>query len=290
MATYLVTGATGLIGRHFVAELLARPDTDRVWLLVRERSQDRLAAVARDWPAPEKIETLLGDVREERLGISDEQVAELTGTIDNLVHLAALYDIAADDDASIAANVDGTRHMLDLAAAIEVGCLHHVSSVAVAGDYRGRFTEEMFDAGQRLRHALPPDQVRVGTPGQDADRRAVAGLPAGDRGRQLGHRRDGQDRRAVLLLQRARAAVVGAERAAGVPGHRRHEHRAGRLRRGGDGRAGHHAGTGRPRVPPGQPGAAVGAQRVQRVRAGGRRAGRGRGARRPFREPADRAW
>ncbi len=151
MATYLVTGATGLIGRHFVAELLARPDTDRVWLLVRERSQDRLAAVARDWPAPEKIKTLLGDVREERLGISDEQVAELTGTIDNLVHLAALYDIAADDDASIAANVDGTRHMLDLAAAIEVGCLHHVSSVAVAGDYRGRFTEEMFDAGQRLR-------------------------------------------------------------------------------------------------------------------------------------------
>jgi len=151
MATYLVTGATGLIGRHFVAELLARPDTERVWLLVRERSQDRLAAVARDWPAPEKIKTVLGDVREERLGISDEQVAELTGTIDNLVHLAALYDISADDDASIAANVDGTSHMLDLAAAIEVGCLHHVSSVAVAGDYRGRFTEEMFDAGQRLR-------------------------------------------------------------------------------------------------------------------------------------------
>ena len=51
MATYLVTGATGLIGRHFVAEILARPDTERVWVLVRERSQDRLAEVARDWPA-----------------------------------------------------------------------------------------------------------------------------------------------------------------------------------------------------------------------------------------------
>jgi thioester reductase-like protein len=150
MATYLVTGATGLIGRHFVAELLARPDTERVWLLVRERSQDRLAEVARDWPAPEKIKNLVGDVRSERLGISDEQVAELTGAIDALVHLAALYDIAADDDASVAANVDGTRHMLDLAAELRVGCLHHVSSVAVAGDYHGRFTEEMFDAGQRL--------------------------------------------------------------------------------------------------------------------------------------------
>jgi thioester reductase-like protein len=150
MATYLVTGATGLIGRHFVAEVLARPDTERVWLLVRERSQERLAEMAQEWPGADKVRPLVGDIRADRLGISDEQVAELTGTVDHLVHLAALYDIAADDDASIAANVEGTRHVLDLAEAIEAGCLHHVSSVAVAGDYRGRFTEEMFDAGQRL--------------------------------------------------------------------------------------------------------------------------------------------
>src|SRR5882757_909403 len=150
MATYLVTGATGLIGRHFVAEILDRSDTDRVWLLVREQSQDRLTTAARDWPNTDKIRTVLGDVRQERLGIGDEQVAELTGTVDHLVHLAALYDIAADDDASIAANVDGTKHVIELAEALRAGCLHHVSSVAVAGDYRGRFTEEMFDAGQRL--------------------------------------------------------------------------------------------------------------------------------------------
>lgn len=150
MATYLVTGATGLIGRHFVAELLARPDTERVWLLVRERSQDKLAAAAREWHDVEKTRPVLGDVREPGLGVARAQLAELTGNVDHLVHLAALYDIAADDDASIAANVEGTRHVLELAATIGAGCLHHVSSVAVAGDYRGRFTEEMFDAGQRL--------------------------------------------------------------------------------------------------------------------------------------------
>jgi thioester reductase-like protein len=150
MATYLVTGATGLIGRHFVAEVLARPDTERVWVLVRERSRERLTEVARDWPGGDKVRPLVGDIRAERLGITDEQVAELTGTVDHLVHLAALYDIAADDDASIAANVEGTRHVLSLAEALRAGCLHHVSSVAVAGDYHGRFTEEMFDAGQRL--------------------------------------------------------------------------------------------------------------------------------------------
>ncbi|OLF15301.1 SDR family oxidoreductase [Actinophytocola xanthii] len=150
MTTYLVTGATGLIGRHLVAELLEREDTERVWLLVRERSQDRLAAASRGWPNVAKTRTVFGDVREPELGVGAEQLAELAGAVDHLVHLAALYDIAADDDASIAANVEGTRHVIDLARTIQAGCLHHVSSVAVAGDHRGRYTEAMFDTGQRL--------------------------------------------------------------------------------------------------------------------------------------------
>ncbi|MFC7612974.1 SDR family oxidoreductase [Actinokineospora soli] len=147
MATYLVTGATGLIGRHFVRELLSRPDTDRVWLLVREQSRDRLARAARDWPAADKVSTVVGDVSLPGLGLRDQ--AELRG-VDGVVHLAALYDVTADDETSIAANVDGTRNVIDLAAELGAGCLHHVSSVAVAGDYSGRFTEDMFDAGQRL--------------------------------------------------------------------------------------------------------------------------------------------
>ncbi|UVS77014.1 SDR family oxidoreductase [Actinokineospora sp. UTMC 2448] len=147
MATYLVTGATGLIGRHFVRELLARPDTDRVWLLVREQSRDRLDRAARDWPAADRFATVIGDVSLPGLGLADTD--ELRG-VDHVVHLAALYDVTADDETSIAANVDGTRNVIDLAAGIGAGRLHHVSSVAVAGDYRGRFTEDMFDSGQRL--------------------------------------------------------------------------------------------------------------------------------------------
>lgn len=147
MVSYLVTGATGLIGRHFVQELLPQSDTGTVYLLVREQSQERLARLASTWPNPEKIKTVVGDVSQPRLGIADGQLPE---RIDHIVHLAALYDLTADDETSTAANVDGTRNVIELAAAIGAGCLHHVSSVAVAGDYRGKFTEEMFDAGQRL--------------------------------------------------------------------------------------------------------------------------------------------
>ncbi|GLZ39875.1 SDR family oxidoreductase [Actinokineospora sp. NBRC 105648] len=149
MATYLVTGATGLIGGRLVRELLARADAERVWLLVRAQSRERLTRATSALPGAERVRPVVGDVSAPGLGIAADQLPELAG-VDHVIHLAALYDVTAGDEASVAANVDGTRHVLELAAELGAGCLHHVSSVAVAGDYRGRFTEEMFDAGQRL--------------------------------------------------------------------------------------------------------------------------------------------
>ncbi|MEV4310635.1 SDR family oxidoreductase [Actinocrispum sp. NPDC049592] len=150
MATYLVTGATGLIGRHLLRRLLDDAGLERVWLVVRAGSQDKLARLVRTMPAPQRVTTIVGDISEPRLGISERELTTLRGRVDHIVHLAALYDVTADDETSVAANVDGTRNVIDLAEDIEAGCLHHVSSVAVAGDYQGTFTEEMFDAGQRL--------------------------------------------------------------------------------------------------------------------------------------------
>jgi NAD(P)-dependent dehydrogenase (short-subunit alcohol dehydrogenase family) len=149
MATFLVTGATGLIGRQFTRLLLARPDAERVALVVRASSRERLSALVDGWPHAERVTLVTGDLSEPLLGVSAEDRESLRG-VDHVVHLAALYDLTADDDASIKANVDGTQHVVDLAADLSAGCLHHVSSVAVAGDHEGLFTEEMFDVGQRL--------------------------------------------------------------------------------------------------------------------------------------------
>ena len=72
--------------------------------------------------------------------------------IDHLFHLAAVYDVEADEEASERANVEGTKHVIEFANGHEVGRFHHVSSIAVAGEYRGVFQEDMFDEGQRLPH------------------------------------------------------------------------------------------------------------------------------------------
>ncbi|MFD5090606.1 SDR family oxidoreductase [Amycolatopsis thailandensis] len=149
MATFLVTGATGLIGRQFTRLLLAREDVDKVALVVRASSRDKLAKLVNAWPHPERVTLVTGDLGEPLLGVGEEDREKLRG-VDHVVHLAALYDLTADDEASIKANVEGTAQVIALAADLNAGCLHHVSSVAVAGDHEGIFTEEMFDVGQRL--------------------------------------------------------------------------------------------------------------------------------------------
>jgi NAD(P)-dependent dehydrogenase (short-subunit alcohol dehydrogenase family) len=143
MTTYLVTGGTGFIGRHLLDRLSAHDDA-RVFALVRRQSADKLAKFG------SRVEPLIGDVTEPLLGVSEEDRERLRGAVDHFVHLAALYDMTADEATNEATNVGGTTEALLLAADVQAGCFHHVSSVAVSGDYKGTFTEDMFDEGQGL--------------------------------------------------------------------------------------------------------------------------------------------
>ncbi len=149
---YFVTGATGFIGRHLVERLLAREGD--IHVLVREGSTDKLEQLMTHWgpEAAGRIRPVVGDLVQPRLGLSDGSLAELEGRIEHFFHLAAVYDMSADAETNRIANVEGTRHAVELANALEAGCLHHVSSIAVAGMYKGLFREDMFDEGQKLDH------------------------------------------------------------------------------------------------------------------------------------------
>jgi NAD(P)-dependent dehydrogenase (short-subunit alcohol dehydrogenase family) len=145
--SYFVTGATGFIGRHLVEQLLEREGT--IYVLVREGSRGRLEELRSRWGAAEdRIVGIVGDLSQPRLGVSDEDVDRLRGDVDHLFHLAAVYDMTADAETQRAANVEGTRHMVELAHAVEAGSVHMVSSIAAAGLFKGTFREDMFEEAE----------------------------------------------------------------------------------------------------------------------------------------------
>ena len=147
---YFVTGATGFIGRHLVERLLVREGD--IHVLVREGSRERLDELIERWGdgAAERIKPVVGDLQAPKLGLSDEQVKVLLGSIEHFFHLAAMYDMTAPDEVNERLNIDGTRNAVGLANALASGHLHHVSSIAAAGRFKGLFREDMFDEEQQL--------------------------------------------------------------------------------------------------------------------------------------------
>ncbi|MBB3274540.1 MULTISPECIES: SDR family oxidoreductase [unclassified Pseudoxanthomonas] len=147
--SYFVTGATGFIGRYLVSNLLKRSGT--VYVLVRKDSQKKFDAIARKsgWD-PKRVVAVAGDMTKPRCGLTPTQLRNLNGKIKHFFHLAAVYDLTASVETQQAANIDGTRHALDLAAALKVPLFHHTSSIAAAGLYPGIFREDMFEEAEGL--------------------------------------------------------------------------------------------------------------------------------------------
>ena len=107
---FLVTGATGFLGRHLLTALHAASESYQAVALVRDRDTWN----SYDWTRSlHRVETLRGSVTETASWTFDERLNGLSG----IFHLAAVVRHSRVDTAELyRTNVDGTLNMVRLAA------------------------------------------------------------------------------------------------------------------------------------------------------------------------------
>ena len=157
----LVTGGTGTLGR----ELVARLDRDRgATVVVLTRHPAAAAAVL-----PPDVYTLAGDVRREAFGLAQAARNALASQVTDILHCAAETTFNRPLSDARAANVDGTRAVLDFArdcAHLErVACF---STVYVAGRTTGCFTEDDIGGAEGFVNSYEQSKAEMETVVRDA--------------------------------------------------------------------------------------------------------------------------
>jgi thioester reductase-like protein len=152
MGTIFFTGFPGFLGVELLPRVLRRSPEDRALCLVQakfaevaRRRADEL--VAGDPSLAGRIELVVGDITVAGLGLDD--LGKVAAGITEIWHLAAVYDLSVPREIGMRINVDGTRHVLDLAE--QAGALsrfQYVSTCYVSGRYAGPFSESDLDVGQ----------------------------------------------------------------------------------------------------------------------------------------------
>ena len=145
----LITGFPGFIARRLVARLLRDDPELTITALVESRMADQARAAA-EACGDGRVELLEGDIGERDLGLSDEDRARLTGSVGEVHHLAAVYDLAVPLEVAQRVNVEGTGNVLDFCRSCkDFRQLHYVSTAYVAGVRTGNVYEHELSLGQR---------------------------------------------------------------------------------------------------------------------------------------------
>ncbi len=218
MPTILMTGYPGFLGAGLLPRILARrPEAVAVCLvqpkylpLAAEHSHELVAA---DPSLAGRIELVEGDITSPNLALGGR--AKLPADIDEIYHLAAVYDLRVSAALAWSVNVDGTSHVLDFARRrSSLRRLHYVSTCYVSGRHPGVFHEGDLQVGQSFNNHYEETKYRAEMEVQKAMR---DGLPTtiyrpavvvGDSSTGATQKYDGPYYFLRLILRQPRVAVV----------------------------------------------------------------------------------
>jgi thioester reductase-like protein len=151
----LLTGATGLLGRYLLRELLLAGH--EVAVLVRdgaERAAERIDRLLEFWGQADGVTfarpaVLPGDVSLPSLGLGAADRAWLGRSCAAVLHAAANVGFRATPDGEpFKTNFDGTRHVAQLADEAGIEQFHHVSTAFICGQRGGTILEDELEEGQ----------------------------------------------------------------------------------------------------------------------------------------------
>ena len=219
MPTLLMTGFPGFLASALLPRLLARRPGVRATCLVQERhleeAEQRLAALAETEPElPGRVSLVVGDITGPGLGFARGRTPR---DVVEVWHLAAVYDLAVEEEVARRVNVTGTANVLHFCTSRRTPPrLHYVSTCYVSGDYAGSFPEDSLEEGQTFRNHYESTKHEA----EAQVRKAMAdGLPVtiyrpgivvGDSTTGATQKYDGPYYLAAFLLRQPRVAVVPA--------------------------------------------------------------------------------
>lgn len=157
----LLTGATGLVGRYVVRDLLL--NGHQLAVVVRPSKKhspsERMEQVLQHWESelgralPRPV-VLSGNISDADFGLSASDKDWVTTNVDKIIHSAAILEFYGEDrnGEPWRTNLGGTRNMIELCRDCKIHDIHYVSTAYVAGLQTCRIMEDSLDAGQKFRN------------------------------------------------------------------------------------------------------------------------------------------
>ena len=178
MSSVLMTGFPGFLGSALLPGILDKRAGARVICVVQARHMDtakaRLAEIQGAHPhTVDRVQLVEGDITKPGLGLPESVAVD---DVDEVWHLAAVYDLSVPEDVAKQVNIGGTAHVLKFCRErSNFRRLQYVSTCYVSGAYDGEFTEDMLEAGQKFQNHYEETKYEA----ERLVRAAIAeGLPA----------------------------------------------------------------------------------------------------------------